>query len=141
MSPTGNSGFTLIELLVTMALAGMLLAVVPPLLDKGGDRARLVHDRRTLVGQLRLARSQAIAMGRDVPVPFDLSNRRFGIDSPQISFANGVDITLDSTLANPPEIRFFADGSASGAMIHLHNPAGDVVLQVDWLTGRIIALP
>jgi general secretion pathway protein H len=142
MSPAGNDrGFTLIELLVTLALAGLMLAIVPPLLDKGGDRARLNHDRRALFATLRLARSQAIAGGRDISVIFDLSARRFGIREPNQHFADGLDITLEATKNNPPEIRFFADGAASGGIIHLSNPAGQIGLQVDWLTGRVGTVP
>jgi general secretion pathway protein H len=143
MSPTGrgSSGFTLIELMVTLSLAGLLLALVPPLLDKGGDRARLAHDRRLLLSQLRLARSQAIAGNRPVALRFDLDHRLFGIESLGQKIDDSIAVTLDTPLAEAGEIRFFPDGSASGAVIGLANRSGRVRLAVDWLTGSVEAAP
>ena len=115
MSPAGKSGFTLIELLVTLALAGLLLALVPPLLGKGTDAARLKHDRRIIAAELSQARSQSIASGKIVEV------------HPHVS--DGVTLTLEG------ELRFFPDGSASGAIINLANKSGSARLTVDWLTG------
>jgi len=117
MSPAGKSGFTLIELLVTLALAGLLLALVPPLLGKGTDAARLKHDSRILAAQLRQARSQAIASGKMVTV------------IPHAS--EGV------TVSGDVEIRFFPDGSASGGAVELANKSGVARLSVDGLTGAV----
>jgi general secretion pathway protein H len=138
-SPAGRAeaGFTLIELLVTLGLAGLLLALVPPLLDKGGDRARLAHDRRLLLAELRLARSSAIASDRAVTVRFDLERRRFGIETPDRPFAGGIDVSLETPLEDRGAIRFFPDGSASGGAITLANAGGRADLAVDWLTGAI----
>jgi general secretion pathway protein H len=115
--PSHDSGFTLIELLVTLALAGLLLALVPPLLGKGTDAARLKHDRRIIAAELRQARSQAIASGKSVPV------------HPRVS--DGVTLTIDN------DIVFFPDGSASGGAIDLANKSGHARLSVDWLTGAV----
>jgi general secretion pathway protein H len=143
MSPTGRgqAGFTLIELMVTLALAGLLLALVPPLLEKGGDRARLAHDRRLLLNQLRLARSEAIAGNKVVTLRFDLDHRRFGIGSLSQRLDESIAVTLDTPLAEAGEIRFFPDGSASGAVIQLANRSGQVRLAVDWLTGAVEQAP
>jgi len=125
MSPTGEavsqSGFSLIELMVTMALATTMLALVPPLLGQGGERARLDHDRRGLIDQFRLARSEAIAGDHEISIGFDLA--------------------LETPLADSAEIRFYADGSASGGTIRLVNRSGSVALEVDWLTGGVAQLP
>jgi general secretion pathway protein H len=138
MSPTGKtSGFTLIELMVTLALAGLLLALVPPLLDKGGDRARLLHDQRGLISQLRLARSEAIAADHPVTLRFDLAGRRYGIEKLDQPIDPGISLTLDTPLAEQGAIRFFADGSASGGIIGLANRSGSASLHIDWLTGSV----
>jgi hypothetical protein len=44
-------------------------------------------------------------------------------------------------LADSAEIRFYADGSASGGTIRLVNRSGSVALEVDWLTGGVAQLP
>jgi len=136
-----RAGFTLIELMVTLALAGLMLALVPPLLDKGGDRARLLHDQRDLVSQLRLARSEAIAGDRPVTLRFDLAKRLYGIERLDQSIDSGIAVTLDTPLAELGEIRFFADGSTSGAVIGLANRSGSARVRVDWLTGSVEVVP
>jgi general secretion pathway protein H len=141
MSRAGNSGFTLIELLVTLALTGLLLALVPPLLDKGGDRARLDHDRRQLTAQLRLARSVAIAGDRTEDLLIDAGLRRFGLDKTDLSFSKDVSVAVEGSTGEAGLIRFFPDGSSSGALIRLSNRAGETALAVDWLTGAVGPAP
>ena len=145
MSPAGsnkhNSGFTLIELMVTLALATLLLSLVPPLLGKGGDRARLDHDARLLGDGLRLARSRAIVGDREVVVRFDPQGNRFGLDEREQSLSRGVAATVETAADEPGILRFYPDGSASGALIRLANDSGSRTLAVDWLTGTVERIP
>ena len=136
MSRTGEHGFTLIELLAVLVLAGLAMALVPPLLDKGGDRARLDHDRRAILDCLRQARSDAIVAGRTIAFRADVGRRLFGVDKTDRALEEGVELSVETPLAHAGEIRFFADGSASGGLVELANPAGRDRVQVDWLTGK-----
>jgi len=132
MSPVGNSkqrGFTLVELMVTLALAALMLSLVPPLLGKGGDRARLDHDAKLLAEKLRLARSRAIVSDSEVTMRLDQALSR------------GVTASIDSPADLPGAIRFYPDGGASGAVIHLANDSGSRTLSVDWLTGTVEKQP
>ena len=150
MSPTGEppvaAGFTLLELLVTLAVAGLLLTLVPPLMERGSDRARLQSDTRRLSGALGLARSQAIAGAAEVPFVIDLEARRYGIDGGGNGFSGvldpGVAVQVEMAAADRLGdrrglIRFFPDGSSSGGTIHLGNRAGGAIIEVDWLTGKV----
>lgn len=145
MSRTGSgdprAGFTLIELLAVLVLAGLAMALVPPLLGKGGDRARLDHDRRAILDLLRQARSDAIVSGRTIAFKIDAERRLYGVDRADRTLEEGVELTVETPLAHAGEIRFFADGSASGGQIDLDNPAGHDRVQVDWLTGKAVLLP
>ncbi len=131
-----DSGFTLLELLAVLALAGMLIALVPPLLGKGSDHARLDHDRHAILDCLRQARGDAIVSGRTVAFRVDPAHRLYGVGKADRSLEGGVELAVESPLAHPGEIRFFADGSASGGLVELTNPAGRERLQIDWLTGK-----
>lgn len=142
MSRAGSqAGFTLLELLAVLALAGMLMALVPPLLGKGSDRARLDHDRRAILDSLRQARSDAIVSGRTVAFRVDPAHRLYGVGKTDRPLEDGVELTVEAPLAHPGEIHFFADGSASGGLVELTNPAGRDRLQIDWLTGKAGAVP
>jgi len=141
MSRTGEAGFTLIELLAVLVLAGLAMALVPPLLDKGGDRARLDHDRRVILDLLRQARSDAILSGRTIAFRADVGHRLYGVEKTDKRLEEGVELTVETPLAHPGEIHFFADGSASGGQIDLVNPAGHDRVQIDWLTGKAALLP
>jgi len=141
MSRTGEAGFTLIELLAVLVLAGLAMALVPPLLDKGGDRARLDHDRRVILDLLRQARSDAIVSGRTIAFRVDAAHRLYGVEKTDKTLEDGVELTVETPLAHPGEIHFFADGSASGGQIDLANPAGHDRVQIDWLTGKATLLP
>jgi len=136
----GQRGFTLIELLAVLALAGLAMALVPPLLGKGGDTARLAHDRRAIVDLLRQARSDAIVSGRTIAFKVDPERRRYGVEKTDKALEDGVDLTAETPLAYPGEIHFFADGSASGGLIDLANAAGRERVQIDWLTGKAMLL-
>jgi len=141
MSRTGEAGFTLIELLAVLVLAGLAMALVPPLLDKGGDRARLDHDRRIILDLLRQARSDAIVSGRTIAFKIDAGRRRYGVEKTDKTLEDGVELTVETPLAHPGEIHFFADGSASGGEIDLSNPAGRDRVLIDWLTGKAALQP
>jgi len=144
MSPAGSNrekGFTLIELMVTLALAGLLLALVPPLLGKGGDRARLDHDFRLLTDNLRLARSRAIVGDREVLVRFDPKANQFAFDDRIHPLSAGVAASVETAADDPGILRFYPDGGASGALIRLANDSGSRALSVDWLTGAVERAP
>jgi general secretion pathway protein H len=141
MSRAGESGFTLIELLAVLVLAGLAMALVPPLLDKGGDRARLDHDRRAILDSLRQARSDAIVSGRTVAFKVDAETHRYGVGKTDKRLEDGVELSVETPLAHSGEIHFFADGSASGGLIDLVNVAGRDRMQIDWLTGKATLQP
>ena len=66
-------GFTLIELTVTLAVVAILLGIGIPAVSGVMDRQNLKNAGETLASDLRLARSEAIAMGTAVAVSAEFS--------------------------------------------------------------------
>jgi general secretion pathway protein H len=139
-----QGGFTLIELLVTLTLAGLLLSIVPALSGHGGDKARLSAAARSVAAALALARSDAVMRNAESAFVLDLDQRRFGLAG------QALDGTLDAGLsvamtasgaasASRGVIRFYPNGGSDGGDITLRNPAGNVTLRVDWLSGAVTA--
>ncbi|HYD29939.1 MAG TPA: GspH/FimT family pseudopilin, partial [Azospirillaceae bacterium] len=64
---------------MVLALLGLILAVVPPVLGVGTDSARLRADTRGLAAALATARSEAILAGREVAFVVDAARRTYGL--------------------------------------------------------------
>ena len=62
------SGFTMIEMLMTMAIAAILLGIAVPSFRYVTNSNRIAGEINGLLGDLQLARSEAIKEGRNVTV-------------------------------------------------------------------------
>ncbi|MGH8584433.1 MAG: GspH/FimT family pseudopilin [Gammaproteobacteria bacterium] len=137
-------GFTLIELIVVLAIAGLLVALVPPLFSKVLGGVELRATARELAAALRYARSRAVFQQRDALLTLDTEQRRY-----RVSGRKGVgridrDIELKMLAARSQQtgrarasIRFFPDGSTTGGQISLSDGGSRYVIDVNWLTGRV----
>ena len=147
MTRRAQHGFTLIELLVVLALASMLLTLVPGAFEKLLPGLRYRATLAEVGATLREARAAAVSEAREVAVLIDLDARTFGFrrgDGRQV--AGRIDAGLDLKLriaegeqlsAGSGHIRFFPDGSSSGGRIVLGRAEGGHRISVDWLTGRV----
>lgn len=61
-------GFSLIELMITIALAGILMAVAAPSMQKMFKTNRVQTEASSFVGDLMLARTEAVKRGQNVSV-------------------------------------------------------------------------
>jgi general secretion pathway protein J len=139
------AGFTLVELLVVLAIAGLLLAVTPPLISSAMPGVELKAAARRTAGALRLAREIAIA--RVAMPPGSGCRAATAIASRAIIAAGSLPAGLDIELVAAEEemqsdsvgaIRFYPDGSSTGGRVILKRGDGGYQVGVNWLTGRIL---
>ncbi len=127
-----------------MAIASLLLGVVPVAVGKLYESIEYRATIRELLSDLRRAREMAAAEGRQVRFEIDLKNLRYGLaGEPGKRFPEGYRVS--TVLAQTEQdgqgvgaIRFFPDGGSSGGSISVERPSGQGTrLRVDWLLGRI----
>jgi general secretion pathway protein H len=146
------AGFTLLELLVVLAIAGMLVALVPAAVSTvvPGTKARVAA--LDLASTLRDARNLAISQSRTVDVEFDLESASYSIaGSPIQELPRGMALVIQERSGYVSEtrrvarfpfdqqkmrtLRFYPDGSSSGVHVRLGPQDGGYIVAVDWLLG------
>jgi len=146
-------GFTLLELLVVLAIAGLLVSLVPPLVSAAVPGTRIKVAARELAVTLRDARNQAVSRGTvvDVMFTFDppLYRIKGGPDHPlprgmQMALTEDGTGTRATTLADLARamddsyrLSFYPDGSSSGTTIRLGKNNVHYQVSVGWLMGRV----
>jgi len=149
-----TAGFTLLELLVVLAIAGMLMALVPAAVSAvvPGTKARVAAF--DMASALRDARNLAISQGTPVDVAFDLESASYAIaGSTQTVLPRGMALVIQERSGYVSEtrhvarqspfdrekrvtLRFYPDGSSSGLSARLGpESGGGYLVNVDWLLG------
>ena len=137
-------GFTLIELLVVLALLALVVALVPPSFDRLRESMQYRDTLRRVLGDLRSARQQALAQGREVRFSVDVPARNFGVEGrPPSSLPESLQVRftaaqIEMTAQQKVSIRFHPQGGATGGSLDLVRPSGaGTRITVDWLSGAI----
>jgi general secretion pathway protein H len=144
-------GFTLVELLVVLAIAALVLTVVPPLVSAALPGVELKAAARRTLSSLRLARETAIRSGDDAVLMVDVEQHRLEIPGYRaISLPRRIELKLEAASGEMLDeqrgaIRFFPDGSSTGGRIILARGEGrdqhGYQVGVTWLTGRVRMAP
>ncbi len=151
------AGFTLLELLVVLALAGLLMSLVPGLISAAVPGAKLRIESRDLAVSLRDSRNRAVASGEklDVTINFDppqyiVAKHKLHALPAGITIAARKELELRSDYSlgqlerNHEDrfmVRFYPDGSSSGAVITLRRDSLAYTVTVDWLLGSVSMAP
>lgn len=135
-------GFTLLELLVVLTIAGLLVALVPPALSAALPGAKLSAATRGFVATLRESRNLAIGRGIEVDVIFDTEEHQIEIaDLRPQDLPGGINIDVrGQALAADNRLfvlRFYPDGSSSGAVVQISQGRSAYLVDVDWLLGTV----
>lgn len=129
-------GFTLIEVLVVLVILGLVGGLV---LLRGPQRSAALDMRQatgTVAAAMRVARSQAIASNRPIPVRLEPRSVRIGDADPR-PLPPGITAALTGSAAVGPVVLFRPDGSSSGGTVSLTGGSRTAIVGVNWLTGRV----
>lgn len=141
-------GFTLIELVVALAIAALVVALVPPSMEKLRDGMRYRDTVRTIVTELRAARQRALSDGVETRFIVDLADRRYGLDPaalrplPEPLQMRVVVAGIEWSERQVGAIRFLPQGGATGGSVDVLRPGvGGVRITVDWLSAAVSQTP
>ena len=144
-STPGSRGFTLLELLVVLAIASLLVAVVPPVVSAVVPGVRLEGAARELAVDLREARNRAVTFNSVIAVTFSFNPATYRIDGEsERRTPEGTRLTVlgldtgGSGDKNSYTLRFFPDGSSTGARIRISGSRAVYAIDVGWLMGRVV---
>ena len=143
-----SAGYTLLELVVVLVVAALAAAVIAPRLFSGDESVGARTAGLNLATALRRARADAIKFNRETVLRIDANAATLttGDGSAAGTVADGFAIRLliaegERTGDASGGIRFFPDGSSTGGRVTLSRDGADgepdVVVGVDWLTGRV----
>jgi general secretion pathway protein H len=141
---TRELGFTLLELIVVLGILALVLAIVAPSLNRARLGIAVKSAAYELAANLRSTRAAALAGNLERALTIEFSRRQYwaeGVVAPrQLPRAVAVDLAVPESErlgANAARVRFFPDGSASGAGFVLMDRRSSASVSVDWLSGDV----
>ena len=124
------------------------MALVPVAFDRVRDSAQYRQTLRSILTDMRTARTRAMAEGREVRFKVDLAQRMYGIDGramrdvPSSLELKATVASIEMGQGDIAAIRFLPSGGATGGSIDVVRPSGaGVRLSVDWLSGHVAQGP
>lgn len=126
-------GFTLIEMIVVLIILGLALSIVAGFLPRRNATLELAAATARITGALRVARSHAMVEGHAVQFAATAGGHGFSLDKAQYNLGAAVTLVLAQ-----PRILFEPDGSTSGGSLRVQVDGKQRVIQIDWLTGRVV---
>lgn len=139
-----TGGFTLLEVIVVLAIGATIYALMLGVPMRGASSADLKSAARTLASGLRQAQTTAMATRRDATLTLDLESREFLLPGEKQArkLPGGIDLKLYTAQSEVSSdrrgaIRFYPDGSSTGGRVTLASGERKLLVDVDWLTGRV----
>lgn len=141
-APAADHGFTLIELLVVLGLFSVAALVALPLANAGRHAHQLEAGAIALASELKQARAAAMRTNAEQIVEIDTARGTYatlGATRPH-GLPTGMTSELttirsERTSLATGRVRFYPDGSATGARVVLRSGTRTAAVTVDWLTG------
>lgn len=139
--PRDRAGFTLIEMLVVLTILALMMAVVVPAINRGMSVTASDIARDVQIG-LRKARSDSVTQQKSQAFEVDIHNRQFGVQGGKSTrLPEGVELVVNVAQREATQekavVRFYPDGSSTGGRIGIHESEEQILINIDWLTGRV----
>ncbi len=139
-----NAGFTLFELLAVMIVLAMAMVAVATFMSSPSAGLKVKAAAQLTASRLRDLRATALATGSELAAAIDVNART-------IHFSDGrVPLQLDRAIAvavtgaeseqrvrGMAGVRFFPNGSSTGATITLSVQRQAYEVRINWLSGRV----
>ncbi len=132
------------ELLVVLAVAGLIMAVAPPLLSKAMPGLQLKSAAREMAAGMRYARDRAVSSRGEVLLSVDVEQRTVSVTGRSKPTRIPDDLVIELVTAQSEmegegrgNIRFYPDGSSTGGRITVSHGRRGYDVDLDWLTGRV----
>jgi general secretion pathway protein H len=137
----GRAGFLLLEMLVALTVLVLIAAIVLPRVAASTGAGRLQASAMEVAALLESDRTAAMRTGAIVATGIDLGGRTIvsgsGASRP-VTLPEDVDLKVAYAAAEgTPRVRFFPNGSSSGADIVLTAASAAIDVRVDWFTGAV----
>ncbi len=141
---SGNAGFTLFELLAVMVVLAMMMVATSTLYHAPSGRTQVRSTALLAASRLRDLRAIAMETGRARKATIDLRRGIIQFGDGRGPLAIGKEIALTVTAADTETrsrhssgVRFFPNGSSSGATIKFTSRRIAYEVRINWLTGRV----
>jgi len=131
----------LLELLVVLVILASAFTIALPAIT-AGTATELRVAARTVAAGLRQTRDRAIATHRAATMEVDVERRRITLSErfrslpphARVGLFTARSERIDDTRGT---IRFFPNGSSTGGRVMLATDRQSLLIDVDWLTGRV----
>lgn len=128
---TQTAGYTTIEVLVALAVF-LLVGTVGIALFSGGDRARLKADGADIALALQAARLTALESGRNVEITVNEERSQIMINGELYELGRNVGVDADRSY-----VVLQPSGTSEGLRLQLFRGSETLLVELDWLTGRV----
>jgi general secretion pathway protein H len=143
MSAGADRGFTLFELLVVLAVMGLLIVAMPAIIAAGRSGVDARSAAIAVADDLREARDLAVATDGETRLVFDVAAGRYAIEPGQgwRDLPRGMVVHFrgarGEVTGESAAIRFFPDGTSTGAELLLDYGGQEHRIRASWISGRI----
>ena len=135
-------GFALVEFLAVLVIIALVSSVTLPAFTRGST-IEVLAAARTVAAGLRQTRDRAITSNRAAIMEVDVGRKQIVLKKQSRQLPHRVHLKLltakrERLGVSRGAIRFFPDGSSTGGRVTLIQNNLGYLVDVDWLTGRVV---